>query len=65
MTYPTASKIRELRRELAVRRQLYPKWVQQGKLQQVEADYRLDVLSDIILDYERKKDDRPKDDENS
>jgi predicted XRE-type DNA-binding protein len=36
------------RRELAFRRRLYPRWVQQKKLSQAEADREIEVMSSIV-----------------
>lgn len=51
---PTAAKVRELERELALRRSFYPKLVSNGKLEQKEADYRIEVLESILNDYRVK-----------
>lgn len=44
-------KIQELERELAMRRQLYPKWVNTGKIQQPAAHKQIIVLEAILADY--------------
>lgn len=52
---PTVSKVRELERELALRRSFYPKLVANGKLDQKEADYRILVLESILDDYRKNR----------
>lgn len=39
------------RRELAFRRRLYPRWVEQRKLSQDEADREIEIMSAIVDDY--------------
>jgi hypothetical protein len=57
---PTAAKVRELQRELALRRSFYPKLVASGKLDQKEADWRLEILEAILDDYkQRERRERP------
>jgi hypothetical protein len=51
---PTAAKIKELQRELAVRRNFYPRIIASGKLDKAEAAYRLEVLEAILADYKLK-----------
>lgn len=38
----------ELRRELGMRRSLYPRWVAQGKLTQATADHRIEAIERTI-----------------
>lgn len=40
--------LKELKRELGMRRKLYPNWVQQGKLSQQTADHRIDAIEYAI-----------------
>lgn len=42
------AQIAELRRELTVRRRVFPQWVASGKLDQAEADRRCDRLEAAI-----------------
>jgi len=44
----------EVKRELALRRRLYPRWVAEGKLPEREASRRIAVLHAIMEDYERE-----------
>jgi hypothetical protein len=54
MTQPitNAVKLAELKREQAMRRRVYPRFVEQGRMTRAEADRHMDVLYVIILDYE-------------
>ncbi len=40
--------VSELRRELSMRRRIYPKWVQEGKLEQWKADHQIECLEAAI-----------------
>ena len=40
-----------LERELRMRRRVYPRWVQAGKLSQAEADREITVMEAILADY--------------
>lgn len=39
--------IKEADREVAMRKKWYPQWVQTGKIKQVDANYRLEVMEYI------------------
>lgn len=54
MTISIDQIIREVRRELNMRKSVYPKWVQAGKLKQIDADHRIAVMQKILDDYEAK-----------
>jgi hypothetical protein len=45
-------KLRAARRELLLRRSLYPRRVQEGKLKQEVADHEIMVMEAIVADYE-------------
>jgi hypothetical protein len=49
----TADKLAEIRREIAMRHNAYPKWVEAGRLTQQKSDYQLRVMEAIAADYER------------
>jgi hypothetical protein len=53
-TYPPEIKIRVLRREIAMRRSIYPSRVLHGKMTQVEAEFEIDVMEAILRDYEEQ-----------
>lgn len=40
-----------IERELRMRRRVYPRWVQAGKLSQAEADREVAVMQAILADY--------------
>lgn len=40
-----------LKRELALRKRHYPRWVAGGRMPQGEADREIEVLSAILADY--------------
>lgn len=44
--------IKEVRRELAMRRNVYPKWVARGSLKQSDADYRIDAMCEALRTLE-------------
>jgi hypothetical protein len=39
--------IRDVGRELGMRRACYPKWVANGRMTQAEADHQIDCMDDI------------------
>ena len=44
-------KITELERELQVRRRVYPRWIQTGKINREQAHRRIITLEAILADY--------------
>ncbi len=48
-----AAKIKEIERELMMRAQVYPRWIEAGRLSQHEADRRAAVLRAILYDLGR------------
>lgn len=48
-------KVAELERELALRRRLYPIWVNSGKIQRHAAHRQIITLEAILADYRRKE----------
>lgn len=51
-TVTTAEKLRAVQRELALRKNVYPRFVANGKITQQQADHETLVMSAIIADYE-------------
>jgi hypothetical protein len=51
--YPPEIKIRALRREIAMRRSIYPSRVLHGAMTQTEAEFEIDVMQAILKDYEK------------
>lgn len=45
-------KVRCLQRELDMRRRVYPRWVQTGKMLQVSADREIATMEAILADYQ-------------
>jgi hypothetical protein len=45
--YPITVRIAEVRRELALRKAVYPGQVTRGKMRQSEADRHLDIMQDV------------------
>jgi hypothetical protein len=50
--------ITEVRRELGMRRHVYPKFVGRGKLTQAQADERIAVLESVLVTLEGLRDER-------
>lgn len=46
--YTLAQQLQAVKRELAVRRNVYPKWVSSGKMKQKDADEGIEVFEDLI-----------------
>lgn len=46
-------KIRCLKREVALRKNAYPRWVDIGRMKQAEADREIEVMLAILHDYEK------------
>lgn len=46
-------KLKELRRELALRRMVYPSFVAKGMLKPDDAAWQIAVMEEIITDYQR------------
>lgn len=52
---PLADQLACARRELALRRSCYPKWVQQGRMTQQKADDEIACMEGIVYTVERAK----------
>jgi hypothetical protein len=48
----TADKLACAKRELAMRKNVYPKWVAQNKMSSVTAAHELAAMAAIVRDYE-------------
>jgi hypothetical protein len=55
MTVSIADQIKCVERELALRRNVYPKWVQRGKLTQAKADHELEAMAAVLDTLRRVK----------
>ena len=51
MTVTIAMKMAELQREIATRERVYPRWVEQGRMTQRQANERLAAMKAILADY--------------
>jgi hypothetical protein len=56
MTAPTLDdKIRCVARELALRRNVYPKWIAAGRMKQEAANREIAVMAAVLADLERER----------
>jgi len=46
-------KLKCVRRELAMRRNVYPKWVSSNRMKQEQADHEIAVMATVVEDYEK------------
>jgi hypothetical protein len=51
VTATPAEKLACLKRELGMRRRVYPRWVAQGKMSQAEMDREIRVMEALVADY--------------
>lgn len=47
----TAEKLASAQRELGMRKRVYPRWVEQGKMKQAAADREIEIMQAIVDDY--------------
>ncbi len=50
----TQEKIKEIERELKMRQKVFPTWVLQGRIKQDIADKRIEIMEEILKDYQEK-----------
>ena len=50
----TTEKLKEVMRELKMRKDVYPRWVLQGRIKQEAADKRIKIMEEIVKDYQEK-----------
>lgn len=50
----TQEKLKEILRELKMRKDVYPRWVLQGRIKQEVADKRIKAMEEIAEDYKQK-----------
>jgi hypothetical protein len=53
MAYSLDRKVDCIRRELKMRRSVYPRWVDSGRLTQIQADEEIAVMAEILADLEK------------
>jgi hypothetical protein len=51
--FTAAEKLACARREIAMRRRVYPGWIAGGRMTQAEADRQIAIMVAIAADYER------------
>ena len=52
MTYTAEDKIAELKREIGLRRRVYPRWIEKGKIDADTGIRQIGILRAILADYE-------------
>ena len=53
-TFTDRDKADEAKREVAMRRRVYPRWVQDGRMKQADADRKIAVMEAIAADYRER-----------
>lgn len=48
----TEDKLKEARRELQMRINVYPRWIDSGKISAGTAELRIEIMKQIVADYE-------------
>ena len=56
----TEEKMKEIQREINMRKRVFPTWVLQGRITQQVADKRIKIMEDIFEDYKIKKEQEDK-----
>jgi hypothetical protein len=52
VTVPLSDQIKCAKRELALRRSAYPKWVQSGRMKRETADYEIAAMEAVLASLE-------------
>lgn len=50
----TQEKIKEIQRELNMRKRVFPTWVLQGRIKEEVANKRIRIMEEILADYQEK-----------
>ena len=50
----TQEKIKEIQRELNMRKRVFPTWVLQGRIKEDVANKRIKIMEEILADYQEK-----------
>ncbi len=53
-TFTDRDKADEAKREVAMRRRVYPRWVQDGRMKQADADRKIAIMEAIATDYRER-----------
>lgn len=56
----TEEKMKEIQREINMRKRVFPTWVLQGRITQQVADKRIKIMEDVFEDYKTKKEQEDK-----
>jgi hypothetical protein len=56
---PTVAKLKVLRREIALRKNVYPRRIARHEMSQLQADYEIEVMEAILADYEQRAKNEP------
>jgi len=56
MTFTVEDKLKAVMREIAMRKAVYPKWVDQKKMSEAAAEREIAVMEEIAEDYRRQQD---------
>ena len=52
--FTAEDKLREIERELKLRRRLYPHWIEIGKIDASDAKRQIEIMAAIAADYEKQ-----------
>lgn len=52
MMFTAEDKLKEIMREMKLRRRLYPQWIEVGKIDASDARRRIEIMAEIALEYE-------------
>lgn len=52
--FSTEDIIKEVQREINMRKRVFPTWVLQGRVKQDVADKRIEIMEEILKDYQEK-----------
>lgn len=54
MKFSDEEKATEAKREVAMRKRVYPRWVADGRMKQDHADRQIEIMQEIEQDYKSK-----------
>lgn len=58
--FSTEDIIKEVQREINMRKRVFPTWVLQGRITQQQSDKRIGIFEQILEDYKQKLEDENK-----
>lgn len=59
MSVPITDQITEVKREIAMRKSAYPRWIAAGRLKQEDADVRIARMAAVLATLERLHENAP------